>query len=445
MAYTKPSGVNSLWAASGDKTSVPPAKVSAGWVAEKPSFQYFNQILYNLGLYDAYSNERGIPEWDDETEYQNGKSFVVGSDGNLYKCLITGDNVDPIGDDGTNWLQVWNNQGVLKWNLSTAYAAGSVIKYTNDINYICHTPQAAGTAGIDHSAFIAVDFYGSYAYAVSQLANGDDSLVGFIYEGQTVDSFDYLIYPSDGRIYARGSVTGTTSAAFNPAAGTATGLSGALTNVNINNISSSVATLESQLNKSVTITMTDATYSLSSAEKLYGRIVIGGTLTAQQELVVGSSERFLTVKNNTAFAVKAVCVASGSGIHIPSGATFDLRVNDASEVETNGNANEIIINELKGNGTTITYPFGLSETDFYRMRSNGYRTGSAEIRRGLTMINFKDIEDYPTNWMMSSNTSSTGTNVNYDITRASSTTASVSGDSAGVATMVYELKDGISY
>lgn len=229
MAYTKPSGVNSLWAVSGDKTPVPPAKVSAGWVAEKPSFQYFNQILYNLGLYDAYNNERGIPEWDDETEYQATKSYVVGSDGNVYKCIITNDDVDPTIDDGTNWLQVWNNQGVAKWNLSTAYTESAIVRHTDGESYICHTPQAAGTLPTDHSAFINLKFFGAYAYAVSQLAGGDASLVGFIYIGQTVDSYDYLVYTGDGRIYVRGAVTGTITGAFDPVAGTASGLSGALT------------------------------------------------------------------------------------------------------------------------------------------------------------------------------------------------------------------------
>jgi hypothetical protein len=231
MAYTKPSGVNSLWAASGDKTPVPPAKVSAGWVAEKPSFQYFNQILYNLGSYDAYSNERGIPEWDSVTEYQANKSYVVGSDGNVYKCLVTDDNVDPTIDDGTNWLQVWNNQGVVKWNLSTAYTESAIVRHTDGESYICHTSQTAGTLPTDHSAFINLRFFGAYAYAVSQIAGGDASLVGFIYIGQTVDTFDYLIYPADGRIYARGSVTGTITGTFDPVAGTASGLDGALIQV----------------------------------------------------------------------------------------------------------------------------------------------------------------------------------------------------------------------
>lgn len=314
---------------------------------------------------------------------------------------------------------------------------------------VSETNAAASESAAEEAAAIAVNA-GVTAYVASQLANGASADVVVIEAGVDVSAYDYFIYQPDmgapdGRLFINDqSRTGTFAGDFNPVTGIDSGLTGALTQIEAIT-EGRVVGIESQLNKSVTITMTDATYSLSSAEQLYGRIVIGGTLTAEQELVVGSSERFLKVKNNTAFAVKAVCVASGSGIHIPSGATFDLRINDTSEVETNGNANEIIINELKGDGSTITYPFGLSETDFYRMRSNGYRTGSTEIRRGLTMINFKDIEDYPTNWVMSSNTSSTGTNVNYDITRASSTTASVSATSAGVATMVYELKDGISY
>lgn len=298
---------------------------------------------------------------------------------------------------------------------------------------------------------------GVFDYVVSQFAGGNTSKVGYIYAGVAIASFDYLIYPLDGRVYAKNGSTGTFSDPldFNPSTGSDSGLTGTLLNKNITDIEEDISTIESDLSevsnkeslykKSVSITMADATYTLSATEQLYGRINIAGTLTAEQELIVGTEERFLTVKNNTSQPIKVVCAASGSGVHVPSDASFSLRVNTSSGVEADGVGNEILINELKSNGDTITFPFGLSDTNFYRIRSNGFRTGNTEIRRGLTMINFRDIEDYPTNWVMSSNTSSTGTNVNYDITRASSTTATVSASSAGVADMIYNLKDGLSY
>lgn len=179
-------------------------------------------------------------------------------------------------------------------------------------------------------------------------------------------------------------------------------------------------------------------------QNLYGRLVLTGTLTKEQELVISDDERFIQVKNETAYPVKIV-TASGTGVHVPSGATFSLRVNLSSEVETNGDVNEIVINELKGDGTTITYPFNLSESDFYSIGFVGYRASADEVRRGVSLITYKDIEDYPTNWQVACNTSSTGTNVNYDVIRSSDTTASVSGTNAGIASITYTLKDGVTY
>ena len=247
MAYTKPSNINSLWAATGTKVPPDSSKRSLGWIAEKPSWQYFNSVLNRIDTIIAYINERGIVEWDNVTEYQANKSYVVGSDGNIYASIVTGSGINPTTDDGTNWLQVWNDQGVVKWNLSTAYTESAIVRYTDGENYICHTPQATGTLPTDHSAFINLKFYGAYAYVVSQLAGGAASSVGFIYEGQTVDSYDYLVYPGDGRIYSRGLVTGTTSGAFNPIDGTATGLTGALVNKSIDELDGRVDVAEADI------------------------------------------------------------------------------------------------------------------------------------------------------------------------------------------------------
>lgn len=145
MAYTKPTGVNSLWAASGDKITVPSAKVSAGWVAEKPSYQYFNQILYNLGLYDAYANERGIVEWDSGTEYQADKSYIVGSDGNLYKCLVTDSGIDPTLDDGTNWQLILRSDGMTEWSALVSYPEGAVVLYSDGDLYEATTTTTVGS------------------------------------------------------------------------------------------------------------------------------------------------------------------------------------------------------------------------------------------------------------------------------------------------------------
>jgi hypothetical protein len=65
----------------------------------------------------------------------------------------------------------------------------------------------------------------SFSYAVSQLANGDATKVALISTGLDVTAIDYLVYPSDGRIYISKGVTGTMANDFNPTTGVDTGLS----------------------------------------------------------------------------------------------------------------------------------------------------------------------------------------------------------------------------
>tara|TARA_R110000782_G_C14819187_1_gene413765 strand:- start:24326 stop:25906 length:1581 start_codon:yes stop_codon:yes gene_type:complete len=73
-----------------------------------------------------------------------------------------------------------------------------------------------------------------FTYTVSQLANGDATKVGYILGGVAILAFDFLIYPIDGRIYAKNGTVGTFSDPldFNPATGIDSGVTGALLNIN---------------------------------------------------------------------------------------------------------------------------------------------------------------------------------------------------------------------
>jgi hypothetical protein len=83
-----------------------------------------------------------------------------------------------------------------------------------------------------YSPSLAKGYSHAYRYAVDQLAGGDESLVGFIFVGQVVDEYDYLVDPVGGLTYSRGSVEGTITSAFIPSSGTAGGLDGPLLVVN---------------------------------------------------------------------------------------------------------------------------------------------------------------------------------------------------------------------
>jgi hypothetical protein len=91
----KPSGINLLWAAGGTKVDPGLSKTNIGWVVELPPYQYQNWLDNRQDTFIAHINQHGIPEWDNETEYQGNLSYTQGSDGLIYKCLATHTNFNP--------------------------------------------------------------------------------------------------------------------------------------------------------------------------------------------------------------------------------------------------------------------------------------------------------------------------------------------------------------
>jgi hypothetical protein len=86
-----------------DPDTVTAGKFAAGWQAEVPPFEYFNFIQKQITEGLAHINEQGIAVWDDLTTYPVG-GLAKGSDGNLYKALVSQNDNDPVSDSGTNWI-----------------------------------------------------------------------------------------------------------------------------------------------------------------------------------------------------------------------------------------------------------------------------------------------------------------------------------------------------
>lgn len=96
MAYqTKPSTLNKVWASTGTKTQPSDSKIAQGWVTELPPYQYDNWLMNRLDTFVAHVNQNGIPEWDSGSEYIGGSSYVRGSNGKIYKAILTNTNIDP--------------------------------------------------------------------------------------------------------------------------------------------------------------------------------------------------------------------------------------------------------------------------------------------------------------------------------------------------------------
>lgn len=111
-AYLKPDNINNIWASGGDRIYPGDTKYATGWQVEIPPRQYFNQIDYKQDQFIAHVNQRGIPEWDAETEYQENKSYIQGTDGTIYRCILTHVNEDPTLDiSNTYWEVAFANAG----------------------------------------------------------------------------------------------------------------------------------------------------------------------------------------------------------------------------------------------------------------------------------------------------------------------------------------------
>lgn len=92
----KPAGINIIWSTTGTRTDPGEAKTNTGWVVELPPYQTGNWIEWKQDSAIAHINQHGVPEWDAVTEYQGNLSYAQGSDGIIYKCLVTNTNTDPI-------------------------------------------------------------------------------------------------------------------------------------------------------------------------------------------------------------------------------------------------------------------------------------------------------------------------------------------------------------
>lgn len=89
---TKPSGLNKIWAATGVISTPSDLKISTGNIVEKPAYDYFNFWQNRVDTFNAFMNQHGFPTWDANTEYQAEKSYVMHSNGTVYRCISTHTN-----------------------------------------------------------------------------------------------------------------------------------------------------------------------------------------------------------------------------------------------------------------------------------------------------------------------------------------------------------------
>lgn len=104
--FLKPSNLNNVWASGGDRIYPGDTKYASGWGVEIPPRQYFNEIDYKQDQMLAHLNQHGIPVWDATTEYQANKSYVQGSTGTIFQCVLTHVGQDPELDTADTYWRI---------------------------------------------------------------------------------------------------------------------------------------------------------------------------------------------------------------------------------------------------------------------------------------------------------------------------------------------------
>ena len=197
--------------------------------------------------------------------------------------------------------------------------------------------------------------------------------------------------------------------------------------------------------KSLSITMTDATYTLLDSENFYGRIYINGILTAEQDLIVSDDERSLIVKNNTNYAIKVKTI-NGTGVHVEIGEQFSLRI-EGGNVLSDGVKNRIVIADVNTyvSGTSFIYPFSLSQDSLYSIDYYAALTGSNSSSFGH--LTHEIIDNSPSSWSstawLSASTTSRAMEIKYQ-SNNSLITVLLGSDTRASAIYGY-LKEGVTY
>lgn len=108
---TKPD-ISIQWAQAGVIVAPSDAKKQAGWVVEKPAYDYMNWLQNRQDTGIAYLYQMGIPEWDSATEYQYAAGYAtyIQYNGIVYKALQVSTNKNPASET-SYWVRAFDSYG----------------------------------------------------------------------------------------------------------------------------------------------------------------------------------------------------------------------------------------------------------------------------------------------------------------------------------------------
>lgn len=144
--FDKPANLNTIWASTAlSQNSVYPSTSYAqeGWLQVKPPLEYENAINYKHDQMLAHINQLGIVEWDSNTEYQAGKSYVQGSNNLLYKCVQTNVNKNPATAGNESFWEVFegNRQATTSARGTSKLATNNQLSVLTS-NNVAVTPES---------------------------------------------------------------------------------------------------------------------------------------------------------------------------------------------------------------------------------------------------------------------------------------------------------------
>lgn len=178
MAIIVKPSMQKIWASTGSTAVPPDAKIASGWGYEMMPFEWENWIQNRNDTMLAHLNQRGIALWDAETEYQASGSYVLGSNGTVYRCLVTHTNADPVTDATGKWERAFATptgvgaSGTWAISVSGNAATATALQNARTINGVSFNGTANITVEpyVDGATTAAATYYVPY---VNSSASGN--------------------------------------------------------------------------------------------------------------------------------------------------------------------------------------------------------------------------------------------------------------------------------
>lgn len=127
--FNKPDTPNVIWGVNAleeDLTRPDDSYIQTGWTQVKPPYEYENYSMNKLYQGFAYYNQLGLPEWDSDTEYQAGKSYVQASNMKIYKCIQTNVNKNPATAGNSSFWRLFDEEILGTGDFSSDQFVGNI-------------------------------------------------------------------------------------------------------------------------------------------------------------------------------------------------------------------------------------------------------------------------------------------------------------------------------